>query len=312
MTTLLIDTDIQDDVDDVGALAVACALIPAGAALAGVVVSTPSVWGARAATAVLRHYGCSAPVAVDPGVDVFGPEEFARGISRVFGTDRLVDFATPVATMRAVLAEAMRREEPLTIVAIGFHGNLAALMNSHGDGHSDLAGRDLIRGGVDRLVVMGGSFGSGGPEAEYNFAQTPDLTAAVFEEWPGRIDVVPWEVGAEVVTGSDLLDHHGLSSPVTLAYLLHSGHRIGRPSWDPITVLAAARHEVPGLDWSAPGTVQIGPQGESAFTARADGEHRVCRLVGDGASLAREIDRLLYAPVVASRDRTDPIDGENA
>lgn len=309
MTTLVIDTDIQDDVDDVGALAVACALIPAGVTLAGVVVSTPSVWGARAATAVLRHYGCSAPVAIGTGADVFGPEEFARGISRAFGTDRLVDFASPVATLRTALAEAVRSEETLTIVAIGFHGNLVALLNSHGDGHSVLGGRELIRAGVDRLVVMGGSFAPGGPEAEYNFAQAPQLTAAVFEEWPGRIDVVPWEVGAEVVTGSDLLDHHGLSSPVTLAYLLHSGHRTGRPSWDPITVLAAAAPEVPGLEWSAPGSVEIGAQGESAFTARADGEHRVCRLVGDGASLAREIDRLLYAaasePESSSTDRND-------
>lgn len=311
MTPLVIDTDIQDDVDDVGALAVACALIPMGVALAAVVVSTPSVWGARAATAVLRHYGCTAPVAVDRGADVFGPEEFARGISRAFGTDRLDDFATPVATVRAAIVEAIESEHPITIVAIGFHGNLVALLDSAADDVSELGGRDLIRAGVERLVVMGGSFGAVGPAAEYNFAQAPAQTAQLFTEWPGRIDVVPWEVGAEVVTGSDLLDQHGLSSPVTLAYLLHSGHRVGRPSWDPITVLVAADRNMPGLEWSEAGSVKIGAHGESTFTAHVEGEHRVIHLVGDGAALAEEIDRLLYAPTPV-RDSCLSTDGNDA
>ncbi|KRA24932.1 hypothetical protein ASD65_11195 [Microbacterium sp. Root61] len=289
---LIVDTDIQDDVDDVGALAVACALEKEGVTLVGVAVSTPSVWGARAATAVLRHYANLAPVALERGPDVFGPEEFARGISRTFGTDRVDDFAPPVPLLRRVIAES---SEPVTIAAIGFHPNLVALMDSRPDEHSSLAGIDLIRERDVRLVVMGGCFDERGPRAEYNFARSPELTARLFTSWPGRIDVVPWEVGDGVITGENLIDHHGYASPVTIAYLLHSGHRSGRPSWDPITILVASERSAPGLSWSERGTVSIGALGESHFAPVASGTHRVASLDDDGAALARELNRLLYA-----------------
>ena len=298
MTTLLIDTDIQDDVDDVGALAVACALSTAGVRLAGVTVSTPSVWGARAATAVLRHYGVAAPVAIDRGEDIFGPEEYARGVSRVFGTDRLGDFGRPVALLRSVLASSV---EPVTVVAVGFHSNLAALLASPADELSPLTGVDLVHQAGAKLVVMGGCFDPDGPNAEFNFAHAPAVTRSVFERWPGLIDVVPWEVGAPILTGADLLDHQGIASPVTVAYLLHSGYRMARPSWDPLTVLSAAGQPTPGLRWSEPGTVRIGPRGESTFAATAGGRHRIASLADDGTRLTAIINQLLYAPPTTGR-----------
>lgn len=291
MTVLIIDTDIQDDVDDVGALAIACALAPLGGGLAGIAVSTPSVWGARAAVAVLRHYGIDAPVTLERGADVFGPEEFARGVSRVFGTDRLEDFEAPVPMMRRSIASSAER---VTIAAIGFHSNLVRLMDSGPDENSPLSGRQLLREREVRLVVMGGCFVEVGPAQEYNFARSPYTTARLVDEWPGSIDVVPWEVGAPVITGRELLDHCGYDSPVALAYLLHSGHRTGRPSWDPITILVAADQPAPGVEWSPPGTVSVGPAGQSLFEADPAGRHRVARLVDDGRALARTIDGLLY------------------
>lgn len=291
MTALIIDTDIQDDVDDVGALAVACALARRGVATVGISISTPSVWGARAATAVLRHYGVAAPVALERGDDVFGPEEFARGISRIFGTDALTDFEAAVPMMRRAIASA---DESVTIAAIGFHSHLVGLLESGPDEHSDLTGRELVRD--VRLVVMGGSFVATGPAQEYNFARSPELTTRLFDRWPGPVDVIPWEVGASIATGRDLIDRCGYDSPVTLAYLLHSGHRVGRPSWDPITVLAAADQPLPGLRWSEPGTVVVGAMGESTFRSHRDGTHRIAALHGDGAELGHAIDDLLYAP----------------
>jgi hypothetical protein len=68
---LIIDTDIFADVDDVGALAIANAAHRAGDAhLVGVVVNTPSRWGAPAASAINTYYGNSRiPVGARQPVD---------------------------------------------------------------------------------------------------------------------------------------------------------------------------------------------------------------------------------------------------
>src|SRR5690606_21752353 len=144
--------------------------------------------------------------------------------------------------------------------------------------------------------VMGGCFIEDGPAVEYNFKLSPKLTARLYTEWPAAIDTIPWEVGAQAVTGKELIDKQGYSSPVTIAYLLHSGYRTGRPSWDPTTALAAARATVPGLEWSEPGILRIGPRGESVFTPEPDGMHRVASLTS-GEELGAAVDALLYAPV---------------
>ena len=62
----------------------------------------------------------------------------------------------PVDLYRGILGKA--RDGSITIVSIGFLDNLAALLDSGSDTHSNLTGRELIAAKVRNLVVMGGDY----------------------------------------------------------------------------------------------------------------------------------------------------------
>jgi purine nucleosidase len=65
-----------------------------------------------------------------------------------------------------------------------------------------------LGGFVDRLVAMGGAFGSPGgnvsPRAEFNFFTDPGAAAAVCRA-PCRLELVPLDVTEQVVLGADAL-----------------------------------------------------------------------------------------------------------
>ena len=62
----------------------------------------------------------------------------------------------PVDLYRQILGEAQNGS--ITIVSIGFFDNLAALVDSEPDGHSNMTGRELIAAMVKDLAVMGGEY----------------------------------------------------------------------------------------------------------------------------------------------------------
>ena len=101
-----------------------------------------------------------------------------------------------VAMYRRILSSMP--DNSATIVSVGFSTNLARLLDSAPDDYSALDGKALVKKKVKLLSMMAGGFTS--PEAtEFNVVQDIPAARKVFEEWPGKIVVSPFELGDAVL-----------------------------------------------------------------------------------------------------------------
>jgi len=142
----------------------------------------------------------------------------------------------PVELYRSTLAAAPDNAS-ITLISIGFLTNLAALLSSPPDTHSDLSGKDLVAQKVTELVVMGGRYPSG---LEFNFAFDAVSTKAVLDGWPASIPITfsGYELGSKIFSGKRFPELAEEGSPVLAAYQWY-GDRCNttRASYDPVTVL---------------------------------------------------------------------------
>ncbi|PTB73660.1 nucleoside hydrolase [Trichoderma longibrachiatum ATCC 18648] len=251
---IIIDTDLFSDVDDVGALAIANVLHNCGLAdLRGIVLNTPSHYGALAASALCTYYGNDVPIAAfrlinndtffDSFYYLYG--EYASKLA--YHWPRKLDSAfstpTPVELYRTILSSA--KDKSIHIISIGFLTNLADLLKSEADHISPLSGLELAAQKVSELIIMGGEYPSGW---EYNFGGIdPESTAHVVHHWPKSVNITysGSELGGNIFSGQSLVQRLPPDSPVLSAYQWYVGRGSTlRPSWDPITTL----YGVLGLD----------------------------------------------------------------
>ncbi len=162
------------------------------------------------------------------------------------------------------------------IIGVGPLRNLANLLSSEADSVSPLSGWGLIAKKVARLTLMAGNFAPDCTGPEWNVEM--DLTSArlILETWPGEINLLGWEAGADVIA---LREPHALSpeNPVAQAYRLYAGGA-GRNSWDLCTVQWAMHPYCPFYDPSAPGLVTLDAQGVSRWRPMPGGRHRFLSL----------------------------------
>jgi len=212
---LIIDTDIECDVDDVGALALANALADNGEAnILGVMVNTSSPWGAPAVNAVMTYYGRpDVPIGqykvagFDPtctGVNGY-PQYLAQHFPNKLRSGANAPDAT--ALYRQILAA--QPDGSVVIASIGFMPNLANLLNSAPDGYSSLNGRDLVTRKVRTLTIMCGTFPSG-TDGFNLYYDKPDA-ATVINTWPTKI--VFSQVGGNIGTGPASQRRHPAPTP---------------------------------------------------------------------------------------------------
>ncbi|KAK0711710.1 inosine/uridine-preferring nucleoside hydrolase [Lasiosphaeris hirsuta] len=229
LQNLIIDTDLFSDVDDAGALLLACTT--PDISLLAVNVNYPSSYSALAASAILAHYGqATTPVgATRPLTD----EAFFDGWTFALGEYASKGAWDAVGLYRRALAGS---RDGVVVVSIGFLDNLSGLLNSTADEHSPLSGPELIAAKVSELVVMGGAYPAG---YEYNFwGGNASLAAHVVNSWEGRIVFAGYELGVDVMTGARLMAEGPPGDPVRAAYTYYT-YNTSRPSWDLLTVLYA-------------------------------------------------------------------------
>lgn len=299
---ILIETDLCDDVDDAGALAVAHALADDGLVeILGIGINTSGHWSHSAARLINGYFGrAELPVGIlHPVTDAIGPEDYARAISRMHPWAATPDaMPSAVSVLRDALARAT--DASVTVVSIGYFGNLVALLDSPADASSALTGRELVRAKVARTVVMGGVFGTRArpergaePVAETNFAHDRAQTARFLGEWPGAVDFIGWETAADVITGRTLASTQGERSPIAIAYSLHSGKGVGRPSWDLLAVMLSASDLEGHVVWSGTGTVAVDEAARTLWAPSAHGPHRYATVITSAEQLAEIIDERL-------------------
>lgn len=245
--SLILDTDLGPDYDDVGAMAVMHALADSGYVDILATLSSNHDESVVPCIEVLNTYFNR------PSIPVGAPKS-EGGVTMTSGykikwtevlpdkyphkTKKTSDASDAVQVYRKVLSA--QPDKSVVICTIGFFTNLKDLLHSEGDEYSPLSGKELVAKKVKQVVAMAGFFPKG---REFNvFCDTP-ASKTVAEQWPTEIVFSGFEIGNVVLTGKKLVASDITDSPVKDAYALcfAEGDPDGRMSWDLTAVWVAIK-----------------------------------------------------------------------
>lgn len=219
---IIFDTDMESDVDDVGALAMLHSLADLGEAeILAVMISSLNPWSAPTADVVNTWFGRpDLPVGNKKTLGVYRNSVYARPLIEAFPHDLPLGEAVPdaVPLYREILAG--QPDNSVVIVTVGYLSNLAELLESEPDQHSPLSGRELVERKVQRYVCMGGRY----PAQLYpgkwgNFLPDPGAVRAVAANWPGEIIFTGGgDFANSIPTGGRVMNTLDETDPVHFAY----------------------------------------------------------------------------------------------
>ena len=238
---VILDTDMDSDCDDVGALVMLHALADKGEAqILGVMMSDPNGESPACTDAINTFHGRGdIPIGVRKSGSGKANSRYARQIAAEFPHDFKYDAAPRAVDLyRSILAA--QPDGSVVIVSIGTLGNLAELLVSQPDARSPLVGAELVRRKVRFWSCMGGYYPGGRKDAEHNFKFGGKATAQAINDWPTPIVFSGWELGVRLTTGANRAEISA-PHPVRRAYDLYCKPGEGRASWDQTSVLFAVR-----------------------------------------------------------------------
>lgn len=257
--SIIFDTDIETDSDDIGAAAVLHALADLGEAnILGMICSSPLEWGASCLQAINTFYNRPhIPIGTlkindeEAGsnympyldyVKSLNPQRlYNRYISQHYPNTLQSGGNAPDSTpvYRKILSE--QPDQSVTICAVGFLGPLSRLLQSGPDEWSEMNGFELVQRKVKLLVSMAiAAFPEG--KDRFNWKMDPVSAEQVLNYWPTPIAVS--EYGDHIKTGSRLCLELDEQHPVRMAYRLHlEGEGKSRSSWDQVAVMYAVKGE---------------------------------------------------------------------
>jgi len=300
--SVIFDTDMDTDCDDVGALAMLHALADVGEVnILATVVSSKYAWSAPCVEAINRYYGRSdLPIGAPKGdgASTKRGSRYARRIAETYKT-RLTtnaDADDAVDVYRRTLAA--RKDASVVVVTVGYVTNLRDLLRSKGDKHSKLDGKQLVGAKVKRWVCMGGRY----PEnlrhgGHGNFMPDPGSVVEAVANWPGAIYFSGQ--GRKVLTGRTL-DKAPADSPVRRAYKLYLKDKPARASWDQVALLFAVRPSAPYWKLRTKGSNHIYPNGTNRWVDKPDLARHVLvefAAAGDAVeTVTQTIEKLMTRP----------------
>lgn len=295
---IILDTDIGGDCDDLGAVAMLYYFAGQGKVTPLATVSCVARYSAPLLRALGTYYGyADVPVGCRTAGTDYGAFSYSKYITAYFDTDIKdnTEAMDAVELYRKVLSEA--EDGSVTIVTIGTLVNLSDLLKTKGDKYSPLDGTALVQQKVKQVIAMGGKFPSG---KETNIKNAPAASQYVNLNWPTPIVYCGFEIADKMLTGKRL-DEIGSSNPVSAGYQqyfnYHTGGKLGRPSWDPLTVYFAC------AGWSeyydlCRGDIYFDDEGNNSFTANAESGARGYLVLKSGYtvdSIAEMLDGLIVA-----------------
>ncbi|MCQ2143655.1 MAG: nucleoside hydrolase [Bacteroidales bacterium] len=178
-----------------------------------------------------------------------------------------------------------RKDNSVTIVSVGFSTNLVRLLATGPDKYSKLDGKALVAKKVKNLIVMAGCFNN--PDIhEYNVWKDVPAAKVIFEEWPTPVVASPFELGIQTCyPGASIENDFGWADglhPVVEAYKSYQPMPYDRPMWDPTALLYA----VEGSKWftvSPMGKVAVEGEGSTIFTEDETGDRQYISVNPDQA-----------------------------
>jgi inosine-uridine nucleoside N-ribohydrolase len=289
---VILDTDLDSDVDDVGAMAMLHTLADnQRIKILGVIVTSDDKDAAGCASAVNTFYNRpEIPIGVEKGVSLRSFSKYTKEIAarfpHAFKKGRKAEDATSL--YRKLLAHSP--DNSVVLISIGHLTNIRNLLESKPDEISPLDGTSLIKKKVKLWSCMGGRFPQG-KEANF-YRPDPESTKIAVNNWPGKIFFSGWEIGSEIITGGEFLKN-SLSNdhPVSLAYRLYNGYA-GRQSWDQTSILfSLSKNNYWQL--SPKGRVLVREDGSNSWKEDPKGLHRYLIAETPATELAKIIDSLM-------------------
>ena len=276
MEKLIIDTDIGNDCDDMGALALCHALCKKGEAeLLAVTACLSTPCAAGCIHAVNRYYPNVVPIGenfnreekrlqYDEGGCAYDKIIFER-FNKGYKTNR----EESLSVLRKTLSEAQNNS--VTLVGIGYLTNFARLLESKPDEISSLSGKELISKKIKKTVIMAGNFSEKKPE--FNIENDIESAKTVFENWQGEVIVSPFEIGNKIRTLKSI--YKNTENPVGLSNSVYPwAKEKGRESWDLTAVLYAICEDLELWNLSQYGKISVSDDGVTSFEENKNGKHR--------------------------------------
>ncbi len=290
---VILDTDMDSDVDDVGALAMLHAYERLGKArILGVIVTSDEAHSAACTDAVNTYFGRGdLPIGVSQRDSLTAFSKYTRQIAAEFPhrirTAGMAENGT--ALYRRLLARAA--DTSVVIITIGHLTSLSRLLDSPPDTISPLSGRELVNRKVKSWSCMGGRFPQG-KEANF-YRPDPASTVNCLAKWERPVTFAGWEVGNQLITGgAEFKSRANPHSPVYRAYQLYNGFK-GRASWDQVSVLEAVEKSGTAFNVKRDGYCVAAPDGSNEWKAPTNGLHGYLTIKADPEAIRDRIENLM-------------------
>ncbi len=187
---IIFDTDMESDVDDVGALAMLHGFANRGdAEILATLSSSLNPWSAPTIDVINTFFGRpDIPIGNVKTLGVYRNSKYARIIFEKYPQDTGLGERAPDATRvyRKILSG--QPDNNVVVVTVGYLTNLSRLLNTKADEHSPLSGMELAAKKVKHLVCMGGRYPLERDPGKWgNFKPDPQAVRHVANDWPTRI-----------------------------------------------------------------------------------------------------------------------------
>lgn len=276
--SIILDTDIGPDYDDVGAITILHAMQQKGEAKILATVADNKYEGIAAVIDVFNTYWGEPdiPVGVPKGyaMDMSDPQHWSDTILAKYPHKIKLNADVPgsVEIYRKVLAA--QPDTSVTIVSIGFLTNLSNLINSKPDRFSSLDGIQLVKKKVKLLVCMAGEFPSG---KEFNMDHDSAASQNVAANWPTKIIFSGFEIGKNIKTGLPLIHNSNIHNDPAkdvfrISIPLNPIDSAGRMSWDETTTLVGVRGYKPYFILQS-GHIKVNADGSNTWDSNGSGQY---------------------------------------
>lgn len=249
--SVIFDSDMGPDYDDVGAITLLHAFADSGCVKILATVASTKYEGVAAVFNVFNTYFKRPDLLIGvPKGKALELKDWQHWTDTVIKNyphriKKNAEVPDAISVYRKVLAS--QPDKSVTIITVGFVTNLAGLLQSGPDQYSDMEGLELVDKKVKQLVCMAGKFPEGG---EFNLDRDPASSVAVFTSWPTPVVFSGFEIGHKIRTGLPIITNNKIqNSPVKDVFRIcipkDPQDSLGRMSWDETAVLVAIKGHLP-------------------------------------------------------------------
>eukprot|EP00054_Salpingoeca_dolichothecata_P004952 m.32538 g.32538 ORF g.32538 m.32538 type:complete len:324 (-) comp14996_c0_seq2:19-990(-) len=307
-----------ENVDDVGAVCIANALMDRGEVdILAIVHNTGYPEGIGAVSAMNHYYGRDdIPLGAYKGIFGHAPNN-GPWVTGKYVPDIVANFSGPVtnytqvpeavSTYRNVLSKA--EDHSVVIASIGFAVNIAALLESGPDEFSPLNGSELVALKIRQVTWMGGwyppvhpnnhtTFNLACGRTAYNHTGCEGASKLAVERMPKNVTQVFSDIGDTVLSGGVLTTCSKEPNPCRQAYIDRQGPSTPRSSWDPTVTLLSIRGP-DGVDGHLVGGLNVLSEDGANFWTNCSGTNQAYLVLNEEQSrsnIAHTIDTLLCQP----------------